>query len=150
MPPNTSYVLNIASMSLALAGLLVLIASLAHLACIAIGPKAYRFMGAGERMARAVEAGKLKPTLITLAIACVLLIWALYAFSGAGLVSRLPFTEPVLFVIGAVFLARAVAFPWLRPSFPENSTTFWRVSSGICLVIGLLYAVGCVALWSAQ
>lgn len=142
--------LNIASMSLALAGLLVLIASLAHLACIAIGPKAYRFMGAGERMARAVEAGKLQPTLITLAIACVLLIWALYAFSGAGLAPRLPFTEPVLFVISALFLARAVAFPWLRPSFPENSTTFWRVSSGTCLVIGLLYAVGCVALWSAQ
>lgn len=138
--------LNIVSVSLALAGLLVLIASLAHLACIAIGPKAYRFMGAGERMARAVEAGKTQPTLSTLGIASVLLVWALYAFSGAGLVPRLPFTEPALCLISAVFLSRAVAFPWLRPSFPENSTTFWVVSSGICLVIGLLYAVGCAAL----
>lgn len=142
--------LNIASISLALAGLLVVVASLAHLACIAIGAKAYRFMGAGERMARAVEAGKAKPTLITLVIASVLLVWALYAFSGAGLVPRLPFTEPVLCLISAVFLARAVAFPWLRPSFPENSNTFWLVSSGICLVIGLLYAVGVAALWSMR
>lgn len=142
--------LNIASISLALAGLLVVVASLAHLACIAIGAKAYRFMGAGERMARAVEAGKVKPTLITLVIASVLLVWALYAFSGAGLVPRLPFTEPALCLISAVFLARAVAFPWLRPSFPENSNTFWLVSSGICLVIGLLYAVGVAALWSMR
>ena len=76
---------DIATMSLTLAGLLVMGASLAHLACIAIGAKAYRFVGAGERMARAVEAGKFKPTLITLVIASVLLVWALYAFSGAAL-----------------------------------------------------------------
>jgi hypothetical protein len=30
--------------------------------------------------------------------------------------------------------------------FPENSTTFWYLSSGICLVLGLLYAVGAIAL----
>lgn len=142
--------LTLGTTLLALAGLLVVVASLAHLVCIAVGARAYRFMGAGERMARAVEAGKLQPTLITLAIASVLLVWALYAFSGAGLVPRLPFTEPVLVVIGAVFLTRAVAFPWLRPSFPENSTTFWWVSSGICLVIGLLYAVGVAALGLAR
>ena len=142
--------LDIGARSLTLAGLLVALASLAHLACIAIGPRAYRFMGAGERMARAVEAGKLKPTLITLTIASVLLVWALYAFAGAGLVPRLPFTEAALFLISAVFLARAFAFPLLRPKFPENSTTFWLLSSGICLVLGLLYAVGLAALWSKQ
>jgi len=101
-------------------------------------------------MARAVEAGKIRPTLVTLAIAGVLLVWALYAFSGAGLAPRLPFTELVLLLISAVFLARAVAFPVLRPRFPENSTAFWLVSSGICLAIGLLYAVGLAALWSRQ
>lgn len=142
--------LTIGSISLVLAGLFVLAASLAHLACIVIGAKAYRLMGAGERMARAVEAGRIKPTLVTLAIAGVLLVWALYAFSGAGLLPPLPLTKPALSLISAVFLARAIAFPWLRPSFPENSTTFWLVSSGICLVIGLLYAVGVAALWSAQ
>lgn len=134
---------------LALAGLLVALASLAHLGCIVAGPRAYRLMGAGERMARAVEAGAIRPTLVTLAIAGVLLVWALYAFSGAGLVPRLPFTELALAVIAAVFLARASATPLLRPVFPETSTTFWRVSSGLCLVIGLLYAIGFAASWSA-
>ena len=103
--------LNFASMSLTLAGLLVVVASLAHLACIAIGAKAYRFMGAGERMARAVEAGKVKPTLITLVIAIVLLVWALYAFSGAGLV------PPVaLHRTGAVSDQRRVPRPGRRLS----------------------------------
>jgi len=101
-------------------------------------------------MARAVEAGKIKPALVTLAIASVLLVWAMYAFSGAGLAPRLPFTNLALALISAVYLARAFAFPLLRPVFPENSTTFWLVSSSICLVLGLLHAVGVVAVWAKQ
>lgn len=128
-------------------GTLSALAAIAHLACIAIGPAAYRFMGAGERMARAVEAGRAAPTLATLAIAAMLSVWSLYAFSGAGLVGRLPFTGLALAAISVVCLARAFAFPLLRPVFPQNSTTFWLVSSAICLVLGLLYAIGAVAVW---
>lgn len=101
-------------------------------------------------MARAVEAGKLKPTIVTLAIASVLLVWALYAFSGAGLAPRLPCTELALLLISTVFLARAFAFPLLRRWSPENSTAFWLLSSGICLVLGLLYAAGLVGLLAGQ
>lgn len=97
-------------------------------------------------MARAVEAGKRKPALITLAIASILLLWALYAFSGAGIIPRLPLTKIALALISVVYLARAVAFPLLKPAFPENSRIFWWVSSSICLVLGLLYAIGTVSL----
>lgn len=138
------------SLSLAIAGSLSALAAVAHLACIAIGPQAYRFMGAGERMAQAVEAGRLQPTLMTLGISVVLMVWAAYAFSAAGLISaRLPFTKLALLAITTVYLARALAFPLLRPAFPENSLTFWLVSSGICLVIGLLHAHGLATRWAA-
>lgn len=137
---------NLGSHALMIGGTLSAIAALAHLACIALGPSAYRFMGAGERMARAVEAGKRKPALITLAIASILLLWALYAFSGAGIIPRLPLTKIALALISVVYLARAVAFPLLKPAFPENSRIFWWVSSSICLVLGLLYAIGTVSL----
>ncbi len=100
-------------------------------------------------MARAVEAGKLQPTLITLAIAATLLAWSAYALSGAGLIALLPFTKVALFVITVVYLGRALAFPFLRQSFPDNSSTFWFVSSGICLVIGLVHLYGLVARWPA-
>ena len=124
-------------------------AAVAHLACIFLGAPAYRFMGAGEKMARAVEAGKLRPTVVTLAIAALLFAWAAYALSGAGVIGRLPFVKLALPAICAVYLLRAVAFPLLKPAFPENSKVFWLVSSSVCLVIGLVHLYGVVWLWSA-
>lgn len=133
---------------LILAGVLSALAAVAHLACIALGAPAFRFLGAGERMARAIEAGSIRPVLVTLGIAAILSVWAAYAFSGAGVIGALPFAKLVLPAVTAVFLARGVSFPLLKPLFPENSTTFWWVSSGICLVIGALYAVGTAAVWA--
>ena len=135
------------SLALLVGAALSAAAALAHLACIAIGAPAYRFMGAGERMARAVEAGQLRPTLVTLAIAGALLVWAAFALSGAGVVGPLPLTKYALVAISVVYLGRAVAFPLLKPGFPENSNTFWLVSSGICGLIGLVHAYGTVSLW---
>jgi len=142
--------LSVSAQALVLGGTLSAAAAVAHLACIALGAPAYRFMGAGEHMARAVEAGGARPTLITLAIAAVLFVWALYGFAGAGVIGPLPLTNLALPAISLVYLARALGFPLLRPMFPENSTTFWLVSSGICLMLGLLYAVGAIALWPKQ
>lgn len=136
--------------ALLVGGLFNATAALAHLACIAFGARAYRFMGAGENMARAVEAGELRPTLVTLAVTAILIVWAAYALAGAGVIAPLPFTKLALTAICAVYLGRALAFPLLKPAFPENSQTFWLVSSGICLVIGLVHAYGVMALWSAQ
>lgn len=136
------------SVSLAIAAVFSAAAALAHIACVVVGPSAYRFMGAGEKMARAVEAGRLKPTLVTLAIAAMLMVWAAYALSAAGFIVRLPLTKFAVLAITLVYLGRAFAFPLLRPAFPENSTAFWLVSSGICLAIGTLHAYGLAARWS--
>lgn len=134
--------------ALILAGLCSAAAALAHIACMLIGAPAYRFMGAGERMARAAEAGHWQPTLLTLGITAMLGVWALYAFSAAGWLPRLPLMRWALVLISAVYLERALAFPLLMPSFPENSLRFWLVSSSICLVIGALHAYGTWSRWS--
>ena len=141
------HALHTGALALLLGALLSTVAALAHLACVVIGAPAYRFMGAGERMARAVEAGRLRPTLVTLALTGVLLVWAVFALSGAGVVGPLPLTKFALLAISMVYLGRAVAFPLLRPRFPENSNTFWWVSSGICGLISLVHAYGTVWLW---
>lgn len=124
-------------------------AALAHLACIVIGAPAYRFLGAGESMARAAQAGRLMPTVSTLVISAVLFLWAAYALGAAGVIVQLPLSKLVLPAICAVYLGRAVAYPLLKPVFPENSQTFWLVSSSICLVIGMLHLYGLVSLWHA-
>ena len=126
------------------------VAALAHLACIAMGPRAYRFMGAGERMAQAAEAKHLKPTLVTLSLAGVLFLWAVFALSGAGVLEqRLPLTKWALVGISTVYLSRSVASPFLKAKFPENSSAFWIISSGICGFIGLLHAYGTWSRWPA-
>lgn len=130
------------------AAILNALAAMAHLACIAIGPPAYRFMGAGEKLARSVQAGKLQPTFVTLAVAGMLMAGAAYALSGAGVIVRLPLTRPALLVISAVYLARAFAVPFLQRRFPGNSAIFWAVSSGICLAIGLVHLYGLVYRWN--
>jgi hypothetical protein len=135
------------SQALTIGGALSAAVAVAHLACIAIGAPAYRWMGAGERMARAVEAGKLLPTAVTFAIAAMLGLWAAYAFAGAGVIAPLPFMKAALTAIAAVYLGRGFGFPLLKTAFPGNSQTFWFVSSGICLVIGALYAWGTFARW---
>ena len=141
------HALSTGSFALLIGAALSAAAALAHLACIVIGAPAYRFMGAGERMARAVEAGQLRPTLVTLAVSGVLLVWAAFALSGAGLVRPLPLTKLALVAISIAYLGRAVGFPLIKSSFPGNSNTFWLVSSGICGLIGLIHAYGTVSLW---
>ncbi|HEX8191960.1 MAG TPA: hypothetical protein VF552_03590 [Allosphingosinicella sp.] len=128
-------------------GTLSVLASLLHLAVIAGGPDWYRFVGAGEEMAQAAERGALAPHLITLAIAALLAVWALYAFSGAGLIRRLPLLRTALVAITAVYLLRALALLPLLALKPRLVDTFAVVSSLIVLVYGIAYAVGTWKAW---
>ena len=133
---------------LLVAAICCFLAALAHLGCIVFGGDWYRFFGAGEQMARMAEQGLWYPTIVTSVIVLVLLVWALYGLSGAGAIKPLPLTKIALTLISSIFLLRGVAFVGLMPMFPENSLTFWLVSSGICLFIGSLFAVGTWQQWS--
>jgi hypothetical protein len=129
------------------AALCCAVAALAHAGCIVFGGDWYRFFGAGEQMAQMAEQGLWYPTIMTSGIVAMLLIWSLYGLSGAGVIRRLPLTRMVLVLVAGVFLLRAVGFVALMPAFPENSLTFWLVSSAICLLIGGLFAVGTIGQW---
>ncbi len=123
-------------------------AALAHLAVIVGGPAWYRFFGAGERMARAAERGLWTAPAMTCAIAGVLFVWAAYAFSGAGLIPRLPLLRLGLVTISTIYLARAL---WIVPGLPLLGRTpgFVLWSSLIVSAIGLFYAIGTWRAWDA-
>jgi len=128
-------------------GALSAAASLLHIAVIAGGPSWYRFFGAGEGMARLAERGSLTPTLVTLGIAGVLAIWSAYAFSGAGLIPRLPLMRTALVLISTIYLLRGLV---LIPAFivnPGGVLPFVLWSSLIVLVYGVTYAVGTWIAW---
>lgn len=125
------------------------IAALLHLACIIFGPSWYRFFGAGERMAQLSAAGRIGPAIITTGIAGVLILWALYALSGAGVISRLPLTRTALCTIAGIYLLRGLSGFVLAVAAPgERSVAFWCWSSLICLAIGALYFFGTRQAWS--
>ncbi|HYN47164.1 MAG TPA: hypothetical protein VES64_10780 [Allosphingosinicella sp.] len=128
-------------------GTLSAAAAVLHIAIIFGGPDWYRFFGAGEGMARAAELGSSRPALVTCAIAAVLMVWALYAFSGAGLIRRLPLLRTALIAISAVYLLRALAPLPMLALKPELVDRFAIWSSLVVLVYGLAYAVGTWTAW---
>ncbi|MBB1425082.1 hypothetical protein H5181_01265 [Shewanella sp. SG44-2] len=137
---------------LVIAGCLSLFAALLHISCIFGGPDWYLFFGAGEQMAQMAAAGDIYPTIVTSVIAAVLCVWGLYAFSGAGLIVKLPFLKTCLVLITAVYLIRGVAglivpFFTSAPEIHQNSMAFWLVSSTVCCIYGIYYLLGTKQLW---
>lgn len=140
------------SLQLSIAAGLSFSASLLHIAIIFGGASWYRFFGAGESMAKLAESGSPYPTVTTLMIAIVLLIWGLYALSGAGVIFKLPLLKFILCTITAVYLLRGIAglfLPFIsnHPAITQNSVTFWLTSSAICCVFGLFYLIGTINRW---
>lgn len=129
---------------------LSLLAALLHLAVIAGGPEWYRFFGAGEDMARGAARGDLGPPLITLAIAAILTVWALYALSGAGRSGRLPLLRTALVAISVVYLARGLILVPMLIRRPDLVDSFTLWSSLIVLAYGLAYAIGTALAWRAM
>lgn len=128
-------------------GWLSVVAALLHIACIFGGPDWYRFFGAGEGMARAAARGDMRPTLVTLGIAAVLLVWAAYAFSGAGSLPRLPFLRTGLVAVSAIYLLRGLVFVPLHMWHPQHSDSFAIWSSLIVFIYGAVYAGGTFKAW---
>ena len=132
---------------LIIAGSFSMLAALLHIACIFGGPDWYLFFGAGERMARLAEAGAPYPTIVTLVITSVLVGCGLYAFSGAGIIKKLPFLKACLVLITTVYLVRGIAgliapFVTSDPIVHQNSVIFWLISSVICCIYGVFYFLG--------
>lgn len=136
-------------MLLKVAGWLVFIAALLHVGIVVGGADWYRFFGAGEAMALMSEQGLWYPAIVTACIATLLFVWSLYAFSGAGLIRRLPLLKTALLVIGAIFLLRGLlAVPLLffadSPYMAElkEKMVFMLVTSFLCLFLAVGYFRG--------
>lgn len=139
---------------LKITGWLVLAAALLHLGIIVGGADWYRFFGAGEPMAVMSEQGLWYPAIVTVCIAAVLFVWSLYAFSGAGLIRRLPLLKTALLLIGVIFLLRGLlAVPLLffadSPYMAElkEKMVFMLVTSVLCLFLAAGYLSGCWLLY---
>lgn len=134
---------------LIIAGSLNAVVAILHVGCIYFGAPWYRFFGAGEQMAVLAERGSIQPTLITSGIVLILIIWSLYAFSAAGMISRLPLIRFVLVLITLVYFVRAIVGFFFINSLMGRSPEFWVWSSLICLCFGVIHFVGLKQQWAS-
>ena len=140
-------------MMLKVAGVLSAGVGILHFVIIFIGAPAYRYFGAGERMARMDERGSWTPALITLGLTIVFALWSAYACSGAGVVRRLPLLRTALILIGSVYTLRGLVlgpqlvwfFSGYRALVPPRQLVF----SSVSLVIGVSYLIGVRAAWAS-
>jgi len=121
--------------------------ALLHVAIVLIGPPAYRYFGAGE-LAPLAENGSLMPAIATAGIALVFATFAAYAFSGAGLLRRLPYGKPVLIAVGGIYTLRGLLL--LRDLFfilsGKHTAPHMAVFSLVSLLIGIVHLVGTMRL----
>jgi len=130
------------------AGIFSTSAALIHVGCIYFGASWYRFFGAGEQMAIWAEQGNIKSTIITSGITLVLSIWSAYAFSAAGLITKLPLVKLAMIAITTVYLVRGAGGLFLMSNPIGRSPEFWLWSSLICLIVGVVHAIGIKQEWS--
>ena len=143
---NRTYLL--ASGSVMLAGALL------HIAIIFGGPSWYEFVGAPAGLVAMASTDSLRPAISCLVIAALLVACSAYAYSGAGLIRKLPGLRVVSALIGTGLIVRGVTFvpvAALRPHLLsglcgkcQGVNAFVLVTSALCLVIGVGYAVGAV------
>ena len=130
-------------------GVLCVIAAVLHLAIIIGGENWYRYFGAGERMALMAARGDIYPTIVTIFIACVLFVWSLYAFAGAGLIPKLPFMKFCLCAISAIFFVRGFGAMVAMPLMPQIQTPFMFWSSLLVLFYFIAFAFGTYFNWKS-
>jgi len=123
-------------------------AALLHFACIIWGAPLFRLLGAGDAVIAMLNRGHTQPLIMAAIVGIALLICSAYALSAAGLIMDLPLRRLILLGLIIVFIARGLAFPWLKPFFVGNSDMFWWISSAICLLLAAVHAIGLSQVWS--
>ncbi len=127
-----------------IAGSLNFFIAIIHVVAIFVGAPAYYFLDAPQ-LAIYTELGFIFPAWITLIVTAFFFIFGLYAFCAAGSKVRPPFQNPMLKVIGSIFLLRGLALFWfifVQIKSPTESSLKEIVFSLVALIIGMLYWLG--------
>ena len=126
-------------------GVIAVLAAVLHIVVLIGGPDWIAYVKAPESVVESARQGTWLAPLSILSITAVIVICALYAFSGAGLIPTLPLLGYVLALIGGLCLLRGVLLiPMiaLRPALISHLSAFDLLSSLIFVVMGAAYAVG--------
>lgn len=137
-----------------LVGVAALAGAALHIAILFGGPDWYAFFGAPQALVEMARTGNIRAPISCLVIAVFLVLLAGYAFSGSGVIRRLPCLRLGLASIAVVLILRGVLFIpliiWRPGSLSgicdcRSVDTFIIVTSALCLAMGVGYALGALA-----
>lgn len=118
-------------------GTLNVLIALLHVVVIWYGAPAYRYFGAGEKMATLAEQGSPVPAAVTWAITFAFLGFAAVVFAQVGWID-LPHAHYGVLAIASIYTLRGVmVLPLLL--MPAPVSRFDLISSLISLAVGLLH-----------
>ncbi len=136
---------------LKLSGVASAVVAVMHVVIVVLGGPAYRYFGAGEGMARMAESGSPLPAVLTGVVGALCAAWGAYAFSGAGIVRRLPLLRTSLILIGLAYLGRGLLLGpqlvWRFSGFTSAVPPRQLAFSGAALLIGMGYLAGTKQAW---
>ncbi len=141
------------------AGIAAAAGAVLHVAIVFGGPDWYAFFHAPNVMFEMARVGNLRAPVSGLVIAAFLALCAAYAFSGAGMIRRLPLLRLGLASIGGLLILRGLLFVPLILWHPNalaricecrSVDTFIMLTSGLCLAMGIGYALGAIALLNSS
>ena len=139
---------------LLIVGVIACAGSALHIAILFGGPEWYAFFGAPNGLVEMARSGNPRAPISCMVIAAFLAVLAAYAFSGSGVIRRLPLLRFGLTSIATVLILRGVLFIPLIVWCPgalsgicdcPSVDTFIIVTSALCLTMGVGYALGALA-----
>lgn len=125
-------------------GVISALIAILHL-ILAIHPAYYKIIGAGQTsgLSQFAEQNPGGASAVTFVLALIFVVWALYAFSAAGVIGKMPLLRPALIAITAIYILRSFFLPSeIRMVLREGYPFVFIIYSTISLAAGLLYLIG--------
>ena len=140
--------ISIKSKFLLAGGIIAAATAVWHLLCIRGGPSWYAFARAPEVVVNSAKQGTLLAPANTVVIASLMFTCTAYAFSGAGLIKKIPLLKSALVTIAFICLVRAlVTVPYLISSHLD----VWElVASSGWFFVGVCFLMGALEQFSAN
>ncbi|WP_211453178.1 hypothetical protein [Collimonas antrihumi] len=121
--------------------------ALIHWVAPFLGPDWYAFLHAPKWVVDSARNGTMAAPVGAVVIGFLMFTCASYAFSGAGLIRRLPFVKTGLAVISTICLLRSLLLVPYLVTVPKMLSAFDIVGSLVWFVAGVMFSVGAFKNW---
>ena len=125
------------------AGFVASASAIWHLLCIIGGPKWFAFARAPQQIIDSSQQGTLLAPIGTIIVASLMFACTVFAFSGAGLMCKVPLLKSALITISILCIVRALI---AIPTFVNSAgLDIWQIiASSVWFYVGISFAAGSI------